>query len=188
VALIRLVRHAEPAALWGAHPDPGLSELGRAQARVTAERLLADMDPGKNPGARLFTSPLARCRETAAPLEEALSARATLTPAVAEIPTPEGLPDTRAWLTEVLGGDWQGAGATLRAWRDDLVATLVGLPDGAVVFTHFVAINVAVGAARGAEAVTSFRPGHASVTRLRVAEGRLSLVALGDEAAAVALA
>ncbi|MGE0045617.1 MAG: histidine phosphatase family protein, partial [Hyphomonadaceae bacterium] len=59
-----LIRHAEPAATWGgSDPNPGLSELGRAQA-ADASWKLAALKPK-----RIVTSPLMRCRETAAALE-----------------------------------------------------------------------------------------------------------------------
>lgn len=181
MAVIRLVRHAEPAALWGAHPDPGLSAKGKAQAAAAA-RLLAE-----HRGATLLTSPLARCRETARPLEAALGASARVERAVAEIPTLEGLSDTRAWLTGVMGGTWRAAGPDLGRWRDSVVATLLSLPQDTIVFSHFVAINAAVSAAMGEDAVTVFKPGHASVTTVSASAGRLTLIALGDEAA-IALA
>jgi broad specificity phosphatase PhoE len=179
--LIRLVRHAEPAALWGAHPDPGLSEKGRGQAAAVAGVLTGVDAPV------LLTSPLARCRETAAPLEDALGRQAQVERAVAEVPTPTGLLDTRAWLTAVMGGTWHSAGPELRHWRDAVAATLMSLSHDAIIFSHFVAINAAVSVALGEDAVTVFKPGHASVTVLSASGGRLSVVALGDEAA-IALA
>lgn len=58
-----LLRHALP---LSGHADPGLSEVGRAQAERVAQWLT-----GSNIDA-LVTSPLRRARETAAPIEAAL--------------------------------------------------------------------------------------------------------------------
>ena len=55
-------------------------------------------------------------------------------------------------------------------------------PD-AVVATHFVAINVAVGAATGDDRVWCCSPAHASVTELMLDDGSLTLVTLGAETA-----
>jgi broad specificity phosphatase PhoE len=52
-----------------------------------------------------------------------------------------------------------------------------------VVFSHFVAINVAVGEATGDDRVTVFSPDHCSVTVLDVVDGTLRLVERGAEAA-----
>jgi len=59
-----LVRHGEAAAGWIDDADPGLSEVGQQQARDVVDRLVA---LGPLP---ILTSPLRRCRETAAPLAE----------------------------------------------------------------------------------------------------------------------
>ena len=54
-----LIRHAEPAAGWGGDAlDPGLSHLGREQARAAAQALLA-IRP-----LEIVSSPMLRCRET----------------------------------------------------------------------------------------------------------------------------
>ena len=42
----------------------------------------------------------------------------------------------------------------------------------AVIFSHFIAINVVVGAANRSEQVLSFRPDHASVTKVEVERRR----------------
>ena len=49
-------------------------------------------------------------------------------------------------------------------------------------FCHFVAINVAVGAARSDDRMVQFRPDNGSVTRIAVVDGRLRVIELGREA------
>jgi hypothetical protein len=52
-----------------------------------------------------------------------------------------------------------------------------------VIFTHFIAINVAVGAAQGSDAVVCFRPDHASITKIEVSPaGAVRVLELGREA------
>src|SRR5580704_15961400 len=70
---VYLIRHAKPSATWGGDDDdPGLDELGRAQARKAAEALLA-LPPEQRP-TRVVSSPLRRCQETARPFAEAIGA------------------------------------------------------------------------------------------------------------------
>lgn len=180
MARIRLIRHGEAATSWGGgDPDPRLSDAGRLQARATADRLRLD------PPTRLYTSPLRRCRETAAALAGPLGVEPLVAPEVAEVPTPPGLAeaDRTGWLRAAFAGTWaQVEGGDYAAWRDGVAAFVAGLDDGAAVFTHFVAINAAVSAATGEDRVVVFRPGNASITELEAGDGRLRVVKLGAEA------
>lgn len=178
MSLIYLVRHAEPAAIWGAHPNPGLSELGHQQAGAAAQTL-------KDVGASsVWTSPLARCQETARPTAAAIGTVPHIESRVAEIPVPADVVDHRAWLTQVMSGSWHDAHIDhgLRDWRDQIGQALLALNDDTLVFSHFVAINAAVGLATKSDTVTCFKPGHASVTILRNSGGVLTVVSLGEEA------
>jgi broad specificity phosphatase PhoE len=177
--LLYLVRHAEPAALWGAHPDPGLSELGREQAQAVAMRLIALGD------LQVMTSPLARCRETALPTTAGLGRDAIINRAVAEIPVPASVSDHRSWLTAVMKGQWSDdhVDPSLRVWREGVGAALLALQQDTIVFSHFVAINAAVGLAMGSSEVTVFKPGHASLTILESVGGALQVRELGEESA-----
>jgi broad specificity phosphatase PhoE len=179
VPTLYLVRHAEPAALWGAHPDPGLSPLGHEQARAVGERLRS-LDLRS-----LITSPLARCQETAAPLADMLGQSAMINNAVAEIPVPALVDNHRAWLTAVMSGAWDDGhvDASLRVWRENIGKALLALPEDTIVFSHFVAINAAVGLASNSDMVTCFKPGHASVTILASDNSKLSVIELGQESA-----
>ena len=60
--------------------------------------------------------------------------------------------------------------------------SLIDLPRDCVVFTHFIAINVAVAAAHSRDDVVCFRPDYASVTCMESANGRLRLLEQGREA------
>lgn len=178
MSLIYLVRHAEPAATWGTHPNPGLSELGHKQAEAASLTLIAL-------GARtVWTSPLARCQETAYPTGLALGVEPRIEPRVAEIPVPAHVTDHREWLTKVMSGAWQDSHVDegLRQWRDQIGKALLEVKADTLVFSHFVAINAAVGLATQADQVTCFKPGHASITILRNIDGFLRLESLGEEA------
>jgi broad specificity phosphatase PhoE len=178
VTRLLLVRHGKAAAGWYEHHDPGLDDTGRAQA-LAVGTVLASADP-----VPLVSSPLRRARETARSLEEAWGRDAAVLPAVGEIPSPiDDLATRGEWLASVMRGGWADVDATLQEWRTTLIDALLGAPGDLVVFTHFVAINVAVGAALGDDRVVVFAPDNCSVTTLDVVDGRLVLVSLGDEAA-----
>lgn len=172
-----LVRHGEASAKWTEAHDPGLSERGRLQAQAAAEALSAH-----GPFA-VKSSPLLRARETAAPLCARWNDEAEIFPAVAEIPSPDiDLAERQRWLMHIMAGGWREAGEALLRWREDLIATLTAQTDDCAIFSHFVAINAAVGAATGDDAVISFRPDNCSITVLESDGGSLYLVERGCEA------
>lgn len=174
---LHLVRHGHAAAGWGEDLDPGLDDVGRAQAVDLAERL---GDIGPMP---IVSSPLQRAQQTAAPLAEQWGVEPVVESAVGEIPSPTtDLAQRSAWLRDALRGRWVDLGPGVIAWRSQLIATLAALPDDTVVFTHFVAINAVVAAASGSDELIVFAPANASRTVLDINADGLSLVELGRQA------
>jgi broad specificity phosphatase PhoE len=182
---VYLVRHARPSSTWGGGvDDPGLDDLGIAQAHSAADRLLS-LPAGERPRA-IVSSPLRRCRETAQPLADALGLPVQIDPLVGEIPTPAGLaPSERpVWLGNALAGRWSQIRGDLdyETWRST-VAAAVARRSGAAVFSHFVAINAVMSVIRRTDLVIGFRPDHASITTLAIGADGPRLVTLGAEAA-----
>jgi broad specificity phosphatase PhoE len=179
MARLYLIRHGEPSGSWGqADPDPGLTDLGRKQAEGAAEILR------KTPPRLIVSSPLKRARETAIPLARAMGMEPTIANAVAEIPTPASIAfEKRAdWLRGLMTGEWGAAEPALQKWRTGVVTYLTELNEDTAVFSHFVAINVALGAAIGDDRVVCFKPAHASITVLETKGPAISLVELGETA------
>jgi broad specificity phosphatase PhoE len=175
---LSLVRHGRAAAAWDGGHDPGLDDLGRAQARDMA-RLLAPLGPMMT-----IVSPMARTCETAAPLAAAWGAEPRIEPRVGEIPSPT--PDLKArgqWLREVAGRVWPELDQPLRDWRARVLAALAEVANDTVVVTHYIAINAAAGAATGDDRVVNFRPDYCSITVLRHTGNALALVRRGNEGA-----
>jgi broad specificity phosphatase PhoE len=180
-----LVRHARPAAGWGQDADPGLDATGVRQARATADELATRLD--RMP---IYSSPLRRCRETAAPAEQAWNQLAELLPAVAEIPAPPLALSTRAeWLSAAMRGTWAAlqqssppGSPDYTQWRRNLLAALTDLQHDSVIFSHFIAINVVVATARNVEDVVCFRPDHASVTVIETIGDAFRVIELGRQA------
>ena len=173
-----LVRHGRAAAGWDTDPDPGLDEIGVRQAAAVAARL-APLGP-----LPILTSPLLRCRETAAALASVWNADAHVEPTVAEIPSPDGIAmaDRIEWLRNAMGGTWADLGARYVAFRDQVVTTLCGIEADSVVFSHFIAINAAIGRAIADDRLVVRSLDNCSVTVIDVVEGALQLVESGHEA------
>jgi broad specificity phosphatase PhoE len=175
-----MVRHGRAAAGWDADPDPPLDDVGRAQAAAVAERLA-----GEGRVLPIVTSPLRRCQETAA----ALAVRWDVTPvvdaAVAEIPSPTGVPmgERVAWLRRAMAGEWATLGPRYTEYRDAVATWIAARAVDTVVFSHFVAINAAIGAATGDDRLVIASLDNCSVTTFEVDRaGGLHVLEVGTQA------
>lgn len=178
MARLYLVRHGRASAGWDDDPDPGLDPLGESQAAEAAARL-APLGP-----LALVTSPLRRCRETAAPLATAWRVPPVVDDAVAEIPSPEGVPmgERIDWLRAAMAGTWDELGPRYVRFADGVVSWALAQGDDTVVVSHFVAINAVIGAALGDRRLVIRSLDNASITTVDVVAGRLVLVEGGREA------
>jgi len=178
MARIYMIRHGRAAAGWDTDPDPGLDDVGRHQAAMMAD-ILAPMGP-----LALVSSPLRRCQETAAVLGEQWGVAATIEPLVAEIPSPEGVPmgGRIEWLRQSMAGNWSVLGDRYTSFRDGVANRLRVIDVDTVIASHFVAINAAIGAATGSDAVVICSLDNCSVTIFDVTDGVLTLVETGHEA------
>lgn len=178
-----LIRHGAPLEAWGGDSaDPGLSDLGLGQAQSAATRLRAEGPLG------VLSSPMRRCRETAALFAALTGVKVLVEPNVSEVATPGGISDRRAWLQENFPWrasspvrHWSTLDALVLAWRERLLASGCALNFDNAIFTHFVAINAVVGAALGRDETIVCRPDFASITELRLERGALRLMSHGAE-------
>ncbi len=185
---IYMIRHGKAAAGWDGDADPGLNELGLAQAEAVAKKVQALVATPVS----IYSSPLKRCQETAAPLAAAWGVTPQIEAGVGEIPPPlEDLTARTDWLRRVMAGTWEGlyrdavsveSGVDFRGWNDNVVNTLNAFKGEAVViFSHFIALNAAYCAATGAADVVSFAPENCSLSIFDTDGTSLSLVAQGEE-------
>jgi broad specificity phosphatase PhoE len=164
VTKLYLVRHGRAAAGWNVDPDPGLDDLGRTQAHDVA-RALQPLGP-----LGVYSSPLLRCRQTSEPLSALWGAAPVVEPRVAEIPSPEGYAlDNRVdWLRAAMAGTWtalaESDGERYAEYRRSVCRALLEIPDDAVVFSHFIAINVVIGEALGDDRLVMASLDNCSVT------------------------
>ena len=185
---IYMIRHGKAAAGWDGDADPGLDDLGQAQAQAVADKLqtlIAAPVP-------VFSSPLKRCQETAAPLAAAWGIAPEIAAGVGEIPPPlEDLTARTQWLRRVMAGSWEGlyadavsvdSGVDFRGWNNNVLATLTGMQgEHVVIFSHFIALNAAYCAATGAGDVVSFAPANCSLSIFETDGQTLSLIEQGEE-------
>ena len=174
------VRHGHAEAGWDVATDPSLDELGRSQAEAVATQLASTLQP-----CAIYTSPLARCRETARFLADKWSLDVIVEERIAEIPSPEGvaMADRVEWLMGAMQGKWGDLVTAHRAYRDDLVRFAQETKGPAVLFTHFVAINALIGHVLGIDDVMTRRLDNCSVTTFtHTKDGALVLVDTGHEA------
>jgi broad specificity phosphatase PhoE len=177
MARLYMIRHGRAAAGFGESHDPGLDKLGRKQTEEVAQEL-APCGP-----LPILTSPLRRTRETAAPLAKRWNVQPVIEEAVAEIPSPtNNLQERVAWLREFMSGSWRNATPALAQWRENVLDALLALREDTVIISHYVAINVAAGAALGDDRVVVFSPENCSVTVFEKEGGTLRLMAKGREA------
>jgi broad specificity phosphatase PhoE len=182
---IYMIRHGEAAAGWDADKDPGLSDLGRSQSEAAAGEIMA-REKSVLP---VLSSPLKRCQETSMPLAQKWGVEAVIEPRVAEIPSPDlSLSERGVWLRNLMTGTWaetkapQNQALDLIGWKQSVVDALLELKADTVVFSHFIAINAAVGHALGDPRVICFRPDNCSVTLFETVGNRLTVVEQGKEA------
>jgi len=181
MALVHLVRHGRAAAGWDHDPDPGLDALGAQQARQLADRLAA---LGASLPLTIVTSPLRRCQETAAPLAARWQVSPLVEPAVAELPTPPGVPMGQrvAWLRAAMAGDWAALGTRYTDYRDRVAAYVAAIGTDTVVVSHFGAINAVIGACLGDDRMLIRSLDNTSLTLVETTAQGLVLVEAGHEA------
>ena len=174
-----LVRHGRAAAGWDADPDPGLDDVGRAEAEAAADAL-APLGP-----LPVIVSPLRRTLETARPFEARWGVTAEIEPRVGEIASPPGmsLEERGGWLRGAMAGTWAQLGPDYTAWRDDVVDFVRSLTVDTVVVSHFIAINAVVGRATGDDRVVCFVPRNCCRTIVETDGSSITVVDLGEEAA-----
>ena len=184
-----VVRHGRVASNPADEADPELSPEGQSQALKVADELHARL-PATLP---ILTSPLRRCRETAAPLSAIWGIEPVVEPRIAEVPGPptSALPRDE-WLRRALIADWpelitlggtlqDGYETTLTTWRAGVLDAAFACPYDAVIFSHFVPVNVLTGRATRSQRVACFLPDHTSVTVFETTGDDIRLLERGRE-------
>ena len=178
---IALVRHGRASAGWDTAVDPGLDELGCAQADDAAKKL-DQIFAGQQ--VAVISSPLTRCQQTAEMFAKLRNVSVRVCAEVAEIPSPVGVEMLGRvdWLRVAMQGTWADLGSEYVAFRDSVVEFVQSLKTSTVVFSHFVAINAVVGALTGDDRLVIRSLDNCSITLLEQdSAGNLHIAQTGHE-------
>ena len=176
---IYMVRHGRASAGWDTALDPDLDELGQAQAQEAAVEMQS-LQLGN-----IITSPLLRCRQTAAPLAQMWNVVPQVRAEVSEIPSPKGvaMSDRIVWLRNAMQGTWSDLGSDYVAYRNCITDFVRGIQTDTVIFSHFIAINAVIGGVLGDDRLVIRSLDNCSITIFERDEiGNLSLMQGGHEA------
>ena len=187
-----LVRHAEPVKIVDADgpADPALAERGVKQAERLASYL------GEEPIGAVWSSPMLRARETAAPLAAALGVDVVVDGELAEwdreatsyIPIEELKASGDGRWAAMVEGSFEESGVDPVAFREGVVTAIehiiTGNPGGSVaVVCHGGVINVYLAHVLGIERPLWFEPKYTSIHRVLASRrGDRSLQALNETA------
>ncbi|WP_051165817.1 histidine phosphatase family protein [Amycolatopsis orientalis] len=190
-----LIRHAQPvpASSDTGGVDPGLTPGGLQQAERLAEFLTR---PQAREIQAVYSSPMARARETAAPLAKRLGLAVEERSGVAEfdygapvyVPSEDYTGDRRQQWEDLLRGKWHGYEFDMDAFRRRAVEALEGIvgahSNGTVaVVCHGGVINVYLAHILGTALPMFFQPDYTSVSRVVAAsDGYRTLRTANDRA------
>lgn len=186
-----IIRHALPQRVEtvGRAADPPLSELGHVQARALA----AWLEPEGVDA--LYTSPLQRALETAAPVAEALGLPAQVVDEVAEydrhseeyVPIEELKASNDPRWQELIDGDYfAGTGVTAEEFQGRVIAGMDRIiadnpSRTAAVVCHGGVMNAFVGHVIGLADFMVFEPAYTGITRVKASSrGHRSLVSMNE--------
>lgn len=172
---IYLVRHGEAAAAWGDAPDPGLSVLGQRQAEQVRDTLQAHSP------LKVYSSPLLRAQETAQPLAAALKVALEIDTDFREIPSPVGLDDRQAWLSEFMKQQWTEQSPEVLGWRETAWRKLFEVEVDTAIFTHFVIINAICSKLTASLETVCCMPANGAIVHLQLEGEALRLVDVGQQ-------
>ena len=187
-----IIRHGRPeriepsdAIASGIAADPGLTDVGQAQAEAMAAWLSEEAIDA------IYTSPMRRALETAAPLEKALDLKATVEPGIEEfddghgyIPMEDLKKNRDQWRKAMRGFD----NTDLSGFRKtvvDAITAIIGNHRGDTValVCHGGVINAWAAEVLGLEQTMFFGPEYTSINRFRASSsGFHSIVSLNESA------
>ena len=177
-AEIILIRHGEAASSWSDDPDPGLSNLGKNQAEALKENL----ESLKSKNFQLISSPKKRAIETAQPTSLDWKSEIKIDDTFSEIPASYIKLERRMeWLKSIMKMDITLLPKDVKKWRSRIIGSLISIKSNSIIFSHFMVINVVVGYIKNHPILLSMYPDNGSLTKIKVSNGKISLIEIGDE-------
>lgn len=182
-----VIRHGRPERIEGVEgggADPDLTDIGHRQAEAMALWMISEhLDA-------VYVSPMARARQTSAPLEQQLGVEAVVDPRVKEfghraasyIPLEELKQDKQAWRTFVESE----ANSTRSAFADRVMSGVDEIVERhrgqrVALVCHGGVINIVAARVLGLDDRMFFNPDYTSINRfLWASSGERSVVSLND--------
>ena len=175
---IILIRHGEAASGWSDDSDPGLSNLGKSQAEAVKENL----ESFTSQNFQLISSPKKRAIETAQPTSLDWKSEIKIDDAFSEIPASNIKLERRMeWLKSMMNMDIAMLPEDVKEWRSRIIKKLKNIKSNSIIFSHFMVINVVVGYIKNHPILLSMYPDNGSLTKIKVSNGEISLIKIGDE-------
>ena len=177
---IILIRHGEAASSWEKSTDPGLSDLGKAQAEECSNELLKIKNINSY---SLISSPLTRAKKTSEPLSKKINIPVSINPLFAEIPSPGiNLSERKEWLQKIFRMKLSDLETPQKKWKDAIIAELENINTPTIIFSHFMVINIIVSYLKKSDFIVNFYPDNCSITNLsKNGKGEIELINLGSE-------
>ena len=177
---IILIRHGEAASSWEKSTDPGLSDLGKAQAEECSNELLKIKNINSY---SLISSPLTRAKKTSEPLSKKINIPVSINPLFAEIPSPGiNLFERKEWLQKIFRMKLSDLETPQKKWKDAIIAELENINKPTIIFSHFMVINIIVSYLKKSDFIVNFYPDNCSITNLsKNGKGEIELINLGSE-------
>ena len=177
---IILIRHGEAASSWEKSADPGLSDLGKAQAEECSNELFKLKNISSY---NLISSPLTRAKETSEPFSKKINIPISINPLFAEIPSPGiNLSERKEWLQKIFKMKLSDLGTPQKKWKDAIISEIKNFNNSTIIFSHFMVINIIVSYLKKSDFVVSFYPDNCSMTNLsKNNKGEIELISLGSE-------
>lgn len=173
MARLCLVRHGKSEVGFDEALNSDLSPRGMEQAQTAALTLAQELSPR-----RILSSPLIRALRTAEPLAKIWGHPIEAIDELTEIPTPyrpevDNLKWRRAWLDEIMKQHYGNLAPEIEAWRKKLEAFLSSQTEDAMIFTHYLTINAAIGLALNDDRVVVCDPGYCTIVPLDIRLGKI---------------
>lgn len=188
---IYVIRHGSVAAASDAASplaDPGLSAEGQQQAEHSARECMALT--GAVP---ILSSPLLRCRQSAAVLAAAWGTNYHIEPRVTEVPSPMTEAAIRSdWLIRMLPLTWQhmrqqgeqlnqAYPAQLQQWQQQVQQLVQECRQDVVIYSHFFVINSLLSLATRQDQVAASLPAPGAIFHFQRHASSLHLISRGTE-------
>ena len=94
----------------------------------------------------------------------------------AEIPSPNvSIDEKRAWLKNTMHLNIKSLDENVRDWRLNIIDAITNLNSDAIIFSHYMVMNVLKGFIDNSDKILNFHPGYTSVMILKIQNKRISI-------------